>query len=396
MRCLVIGALILIASTAFALEPLIFPPPDRQDTRTEAYPVGIVGPANTPQAARAYIEADDWFTLPPLNYIIPPYAEDALGDLRICLDPGHGAQVEMEGYKRGATGFREAVMNFEVATMLAEFLEESGAEVVMTRGGDYNPEGGSLEWRARLADRENCDLFLSIHHNAHSRQTANYLTVWYHARPDYPRANVDLARWIVTELGPINRLDEPQHMGIYSDWLIYPPDAAPETIDVDANEMVESGFGVLRYAQVPACLVEGSFFTHPREELRLMDREYLRREAWGIYQGILNYMWAGIPKFTLHEEQSDVVRGPRPTVRFTLDDGMHEGWARNSPPRLHYDTLRVFIDDERATLSYIPAFAEVRATPRQDLEPGEHVARLRVLNAWGNWSWPTEIPFTVE
>ena len=98
----------------------------------------------------------------------------------------------------------------------------------------------------------------------------------------------------------------------------------------------------------------------------------------------------------LAEEQPDVVEGPRPTVRLALDDGMFSRWSRNAPPRVHFDTLRVYIDDERALLSYIPARGEVRATPRHDLAPGEHTVRLRVMNVWGNWSWPTQIPFTVE
>ncbi len=394
-------------------EPLIFPPSEPQDHRTEALAVGVVRPADVPQAAMTYNDAEDWSALPPINFIPPPYHRDVLSGARICLDPGHGGDVERGGYKRGRTGFRESVMNLEVATMVRGFLEDSGAEVVMTREDDSEvpltiSDDGSgreehpLETRARTADRENCDLFLSIHHNAVSRRTANYLSIWYQARPDHPRAAVDLARFIALELHGLMRHDEPQHMGLYSSWLMYPPDPEDpdeghaDLIRMDTTAKIPSGFGVLRHARVPAILTEGSFYTHPREELRLMDREYLRREAWGIYTGVLNYLWVGIPSMALHEEQPRVVEGPRPTIRLSLDDGMHEGWAKNAPPRIHFDTLRVYIDDERAVLSHLPETAEIRATPSHDLEPGEHTARLRVLNVWGNWSWPTEIPFTVE
>jgi len=380
-------------------EPLRFPPREPQDERTEAYPVGIVGPADVPQTALAYIEATDWHTLPPINYVPPPYHRDALDGLRICLDPGHGAAIDQAGYKRGATGFREAVMNLEVASMVRDFLEASGAEVVMTREDDTDPADGSLEWRARLADRENCDLFLSIHHNATSRKTANYLSVWYQARPDHPRAAVDLARHIAMSMHDLMRHDETENMGLYASWLIYPPDpdeGHPDMLRMDTTAQLPSGFGVLRNARVPAILTEGSFYTNPYEEARLMDREYLRREAWGIYMGILTYMWAGIPKITLHEDQPITVREARPSVHLMLDDGMHEGWAKNAPPRIHLDTLRVYIDDRRALLRYRPELAEIFATPTWDLEPGEHTVRLRVLNVWGNWSWPTEIPFEVR
>ncbi len=367
------------------------------DHRTEAFAEGIVGSANTAEAAIAHIEADDWFTLPPINYIPPPYAAQALEGRRLCLDPGHGGEIDRAGYKRGASGFREAVMNLEVAQMVRDWLVEGGAEVVMTRDDDtVGPEGGSLEARGRMADRTGCDLFISIHHNYSSRDTANYLSIWYHARPDYPRAGVDLARWITTELGRLTRLEEPHHMGLYSDWLMYAPDERPDLYRLDTTEIPDSGFGVLRHARVPACLVEGSFYSHPVEEQRLMDREYLRREAWGIYMGIVHYLFAGVPSIALDEDQPATVRGPRPQISLTLDDGMHERWARNAPPRVHWDTLRVYIDDVRAQLVYRPELAEIDATPASDLAPGAHTLRLRVLNAWGNWAWPTEIPLTVE
>jgi hypothetical protein len=270
----------------------------------------------------------------------------------------------------------------------------------MTRdSGEDSPEDGSLGWRARLADRGDCDLFISIHQNAGGRREANYVSVWYHSRPDHPRSATDLARWVTMELHLLLRHHEPQHAGLYSSWLMYSPDPAvrhPEAYRMDTTAQLPSGFGVLRHLRVPGILIEGAFQSHPEGTWHLRDREYLRRMAWGIYTGVLHYVWAGIPSITLHEEQPEVVEGPRPEIRLSLDDGMHEGWNRNNPPRIHFETLRVYIDDERAILRYRPQLAEIVARPSHDLEPGEHTARLRVLNVWGNWSWPTEIPFTVE
>jgi len=375
-----------------------------------ASPEGIVGPAHTPEAAlshivdqersdmsevmSSYVAVRDWSALPPLNYIPPPYHRDALEGVRICIDPGHAGD-----YTPGER-FPEAAMTLETALMLREFLEGSGAEVVMTREtGEDSPDRGNLEWRARLADRENCDLFISIHQNSSSRRTANYVSVWYHSRPDQPRSAVDLARWVVLDLHRNLRHDEPQHAGLYSSWLMYAPNAEeknPELYEMDNLDRLPSGFGVLRHARVPAILIEGAFYSHPVGRERLSDREYLRRMAWSIYSGILNYIWTGIPSIALHERQPSVVHSERPSLRLTLDDGMHEGWGKNAPPRIHVDTLHVFIDDERALVRYRPERAELVVTPAYDLEPGEHRIRLRVLNVWGNWSWPTEIPFMIE
>jgi N-acetylmuramoyl-L-alanine amidase len=404
MRWFALLAIAVVAVPVFAQETRVhrFPPEGPQDTRTDSFAVGVVGPADSVQTAREYVQSDDWLTLPPLNYDLPPYAEQALRGVRICLDPGHGGDMNQRGYKRGATGFRESVMNLEVAEAVRGWLEQGGAEVVMTRTDDTNPEGGSLEYRGRLADRENCQLFVSIHHNAFSRGSADYLTVWYHARPDVPTADTDLARWICTELNRCNRTPEQQHVGLMSDWLMYPSDpndpheGIGDALRLDTTRTIPSGFGVLRHARVPACLVECAFYTNRQEEMRLMDREYLRREGWGIFSGILEYLWAGIPKISFPENAPASYAGPRPEIRVALDDGMHEGWGKNNPPRIHFETLRVYIDDERAILTYRPLDAEIVATPPHDLAPGPHTVRVRVLNAWGNWSWPTQLEFTVR
>lgn len=392
MKRFAITLILTLATLAAVASPAIVDPWDDGRTGLGASPEGVVLPANTYDAALAWVEADDWRTLPPTNFIPPPYHEDALRGIRICLDPGHAGEA-----RPGAERLPEAVMNLEVALMLREFLTASGAEVVMTRdSAEDSPDNGDLEWRARLADRENCDLFISIHQNATSRRAANYVSVWYHSRPDNPRAATDLARWVTTELHNYLRHNEPQHAGIYSSWLMYSPNQLPESYRMDSTEPLPSGFGVLRHCRVPAILIEGAFQSHPEGQQELRSREYLRRMAWSTYMGVLNYVWAGIPKVTLHEGQADVVSGPRPTIRLSLDDGMHEGWARNNPPRIHEDTLRLYIDDELASFAHSPSQAEIRVTPRSDLEPGEHTIRLRVLNVWSNWSWPTQIPFTVE
>lgn len=87
----------------------------------------------------------------------PAYA-GFLEGVKICLDPGHGGDAHLRGFKRGPTGVREAEMNLRVAQFLRELLEEAGAEVLLTREGD---EDVSLRRRAEIANDWGADLFIS-------------------------------------------------------------------------------------------------------------------------------------------------------------------------------------------------------------------------------------------
>ncbi len=75
----------------------------------------------------------------------------------VVIDPGHG------GKDPGAIsprGFYEKKVNLQVAQKLAYRLKKRGIKVIMTRNGDYYVE---LNERAQIANRNNADLFVSIH-----------------------------------------------------------------------------------------------------------------------------------------------------------------------------------------------------------------------------------------
>ena len=44
------------------------------------------------------------------------------------------------------------------------------------------------------------DLFISLHHNAHSKPEANYTTVWFHGEADWSEPDLDAARYIAQAL----------------------------------------------------------------------------------------------------------------------------------------------------------------------------------------------------
>ena len=317
-----------------------------------------------------------WQKLPKARYSIPPYARWLKG-LKICLDPGHGGQGYLKGYKCGPTGLREAEVNLRVALYLRDFLEETGAQVVMTRQADTYV---SLRERCQIANRNKCDLFISMHHNASSREEANYTSTWYHFTPDYSPASMDLVRYLQAGVSDALRLPEYPATGLYSDQLMY-----------------RSGFGVLRNLEMPGALMEASFHSNFKEEKKLRKTDYNKREAYGYFLGLAQYAAAGFPKAELLEpSEGGQTPDKAPLLRLQLADGLAERgiWGKE---RLQIFTESVImrldgqvvphqLDKETGMLTY------------QVVEPltnGWHVVQVDLINAYKNHNLPNKLRFQV-
>ncbi|NLE60781.1 MAG: N-acetylmuramoyl-L-alanine amidase [Planctomycetes bacterium] len=284
-------------------------------------------------------------------FAAPTYANYLKG-MKICLDPGHGGRANRKGYKRGPTGLREAEVNLKVAHCLREFLEASGAKVYMTRRKDvYLAEDEREDQRLRIemANRNDCDVFVSIHHNASgTNPNANFTSVWYHDDPDHSPASLDVAQQLAVALTDELRL--PQQLGcpLMSDKLMF----------------AKSGFSVLRQAKVPAVLCESSFHSNPDEEARLRNPEYNRREAHALFAGLARYAYAGIPRMQVVDPPDGLLpeSGGKQVV-IELNDGIRDrkswGWDR---PLILSDSIVVrqdgkdlpFTFDKRTNLLTVP------------------------------------------
>ncbi len=316
--------------------------------------------------------------LPPVDYEIPNYAKFLEG-MKICLDPGHGGDAHIPRYKRGPTGVREAEMNWTTAQYLKEFLETAGAEVLLARSGD---ESVSLAERARVANEAKVNFFISMHHNAASRESANFTTTWYHADPDYGPMNLDLSRYLQQGVAEALRLPEVAANPLKSDYLMYP----------------DSGFGVLRRLEVPGCLVEASFFSNLIEEQRLRHPEYLKREAYGYFLGIARYVAAGIPFSVMRQPEPGArLQDKQPEIVVELNDGLRDrgGWGADRN-WIFTDSIRVRLDGrEIPDATYDRQAKQVRFQVPEKLANGIHQVELGFRNLSGNHARPDAHPFTV-
>ncbi|HEQ60572.1 MAG TPA: hypothetical protein ENN74_03080 [Firmicutes bacterium] len=316
--------------------------------------------------------------LPPVDYEIPNDAQFLKG-VKICLDPGHGGDAHIPRYKRGPTGVREAEMNWTTAQFLKEFLESAEAEVLLTRSGD---EDVSLAQRARIANRAQVDFFISMHHNAASRESANFTSTWYHADPDYGPMNLDLSRYVQQGVAEALRLPEVAANPLKSDYLMYP----------------DAGFGVLRQLEVPGCLVEASFFSNVIEEQRLRHPEYLKREAYGYFLGIARYVAAGIPFSVMRQPEPGArLQDKQPEIVVELNDGLRDrgGWGADRN-WIFMDSIRVRLDGREITdATYDPQAKAVRFKVPDKLPNGVHLVEVGFRNLSGNHARPHTHRFIV-
>ena len=286
-----------------------------------------------------------------------PFAKHLAG-MRICLDPGHGGDANRPNYKRGPTGLREAEVNLRVALVLREMLRANGAIVFMTRENDRalaDDNAEDLQRRAEVANRNNCDLFLSIHHNASDRPTANFVSVWYHDDVDHSPASLDVAREVSAALMAELRLPDQLGVPILSDKLIY-----------------DSGFRVLQQARVPAILTEASFHSNLEEEERLRDPEYNRREARAIFTGLAHYALGGVPRIRLISPANGRVSASSASqVVIELDDGLRSrkswSWERRMILR---DSIIVRVGNEPWPFNYDEKTDRVTLSLPSDCKPG--------------------------
>jgi N-acetylmuramoyl-L-alanine amidase len=218
-----------------------------------------------------------------------------LGISRIVIDPGHG------GHDPGALGkhLNEAELVLDVAQRLEKLLlKQAGIEVVLTRRTDtFVP----LEERTAIANRQQADLFLSIHANASRNAKARGVETYFLNFASNPEAEAVAAREnsasaktmhnlpdIVRAIALNTKLDESR------DFAHMVQDALVKRLSGQNRQLRNLGvkqapFVVLIGAAMPSVLAEISFLTHPQEGQLLRSNGYRQRVAEALYDAVLRY-----------------------------------------------------------------------------------------------------------
>ncbi len=193
---------------------------------------------------------------------------------RIIVDAGHGSP---DGGAVGSRQVLEKDLNLQIALLLQQYLEQSGAEVIMTRSDDngiYDLESKTIRQKKRtdLSNREKlmaeseADFFVSIHMNRFSDSRYSGPQVFYSVNHEQskPLAEAVQQEMIAVLEPPSERVVKPAGKEIY----------------------------LLSKAKLPAILVECGFLSNDREEQLLLDETYQKKTAWSIYCGLTKYLTA--------------------------------------------------------------------------------------------------------
>ncbi|MEO5896911.1 MAG: N-acetylmuramoyl-L-alanine amidase [Vicinamibacterales bacterium] len=218
-----------------------------------------------------------------------------LGVSRVVIDAGHG------GHDPGAhgNGVTESELTLDVALRLSRLLEKQpGVEVVMTRSTDvFIP----LEERTAIANKENADLFLSIHANASRNSNARGVETYFLNFASNPEAEAVAARENAGSAQTMHRLPEIVKAIALNNKL----DESKDFAEIVQKSMVrrlsarnaqlrdlgvkQAPFVVLIGAAMPSVLAEISFVTHKQEGTLLKTGTYRQQIAESLLDAVLKY-----------------------------------------------------------------------------------------------------------
>lgn len=174
---------------------------------------------------------------------------------RIVIDAGHG------GKDPGAVanGLEEKEIIFDVSLRVQKLLEEAGYQVLMTRTDDTFIE---LTDRVEFANKHNADVFVSIHANAATNNSANGTeTFWNttHSGVESKKLAESIQGKLIEKLGTTNR------------------------------GVKEGNFQVIRNTKMPSVLVELAFLTNKKDAEMMAKDEFRQKSAEAIFEGIKDF-----------------------------------------------------------------------------------------------------------
>ena len=215
---------------------------------------------------------------------------------KIVIDPGHGGH---DTGTIGPHGLREKDLVLDVGRRLGKLLETRlGAEVVYTRKDDtFIP----LETRTAIANKQQADLFVSIHANSSHDPEARGVETFYLNFTSSPDALEVAAREnavsekSIHELGDlVKKIALKEKIEESHEFANDVQSSLQSGLYARSSGMRDRGvkkapFIVLIGANMPSILAEISFVSNPTDEHKLETSEYRQRIAEALYRGIAKY-----------------------------------------------------------------------------------------------------------
>jgi len=216
---------------------------------------------------------------------------------KIVVDAGHGGH---DTGAQGPNGLMEKDLVLDVALKLGKLLESRlGAEVVYTRDDDtFIP----LETRTAIANKEQADMFISIHANYSTDTTARGVETYYLNFTSSPDALEVAAREnavseksihelqdLVKKIALKEKIEESREFAADVQNSLYAGLNA-KTAGIRNRGVKKAPFVVLIGANMPSILAEISFLSNPADEKRLKTPDYRQKISESLYRGVARYV----------------------------------------------------------------------------------------------------------
>ncbi len=215
----------------------------------------------------------------------------------IVIDPGHGGK---DPGAHGQRGTEEKDITLKVALKLRDLLsKQPGVRVLMTRDRDEFVE---LEDRAKFANAQEADLFVSIHVNSHPQRSVKGIEIYHFGEAKDQRALEVAARengtplnstgvgweYLVADLLTAKKFEASLELA----WT------AKEAMVTNLNghyALVDHGvktapFYVLRFTSMPSILAEIAYISNSTEEDLLRTGLFTTRVAEALMEGVNTFL----------------------------------------------------------------------------------------------------------
>ena len=216
-------------------------------------------PATRPSRAAAVSRNGGYGKLPYAADVAKPHPRGKRPSaVTIVVDAGHGGE---DAGALSPHALPEKDANLRLARDVEAHLKARGFRVVMTRTDD---SALALYDRPKVAHQVKADAFVSIHHNAPGYAT-NPAGCRYQAVYSWNALGDRLAKAVVRRLAA----------------------ARPS---LPSKGVVRANYAVTRNPEIPSCLVEADFVTHPEGESAIWDASCREVAAAAIADGIADWL----------------------------------------------------------------------------------------------------------
>ena len=233
----------------------------------------------------------------PIPPVTQPMMPRPKRQTTIVIDPGHG------GKDPGAHGIQRTLekdVTLKVGLQLKELLgKQPGVRVLMTRNRDVYVE---LEERARFANENEADLFVSIHVNSHPSRLVKGVEIYHFGEAKDHRALEVAARengtpinntgvgweYLVADLLTSKKIEASLELAWNAKEAMITRMAGPYA--VTDHGVKTAPFYVLRYTSMPSILAEIAYISNPAEEDLLRKSTFIKDVAQSLHQGIVAYL----------------------------------------------------------------------------------------------------------